>query len=119
MVNRLCHFEIGTRDIESARKFYTTVFDWKIETDPNSDYTMIETGEEPKGGLLKPPPEIPLGITSYIQVENVEQTLEKIKDAGGAVIKPKEEIPNMGWYALFMDPDMNMLGIFEALKKKP
>jgi predicted enzyme related to lactoylglutathione lyase len=117
MANKLTHFEIGTRDIEKAKKFYTSIFDWKVDVDPKTNYGMIDTGEDPSGGLFQSPPEIPLGVTSYILVDSIEKTLEKVQGEGGKVIKPKEEIPEMGWFALFMDPEDNVLGIYEALKK--
>lgn len=103
--------------MENAKKFYTSVFDWKVDVDPKTNYGMINTGEEPGGGLFQAPPEIPLGVTSYVLVESIEETLEKVKNNGGRIIKPKEEIPGMGWYALFMDPEENVLGIFESMRK--
>ncbi|UCH89379.1 MAG: VOC family protein [Thermoplasmata archaeon] len=103
--------------MEKSKKFYTSVFDWKINVDPKMNYGMIDTGEEPGGGLFQAPPEIPLGVTSYILVDSIEGTLEKIQSEGGKVIKPKSEIPGMGWFALFMDPEENVLGIYETMKK--
>jgi len=38
------HFEIPADDVERAKKFYSTLFGWKIEKPPGEmDYWMIST----------------------------------------------------------------------------
>jgi predicted enzyme related to lactoylglutathione lyase len=33
--------------------------------------------------------------------------------AGGRVIVPRTEIPNLGFFAMFLDSENNMFGLFE------
>jgi len=117
MGNEICHFEIGSRNLQKAKEFYTSLFDWEIEVDPRTNYAIIHTGKDPDGGLFSAPPEIPLGVNIYIAVDAVEYTLKKVEEFGGKVIKPRTEVDGMGWFALFQDPENNVIGIWEALKK--
>ncbi|MBI4701545.1 MAG: VOC family protein [Deltaproteobacteria bacterium] len=116
--NPLCHFELMALDVEKAKKFYGAVFDWRFESMPGMDYTAVKTGAAPEGGLMLKPKEAPVpSLGVYFLVENIEQTLEKVQKANGRVIKPRTPIPEMGAWAMFMDPDGICVGIFEAPRK--
>ena len=118
MGNPICWFEIGTRDIKKSKKFYDAVFDWGLKTDPNfPDMEMIDTGAPLSGAIFKGPPEMPLGVSVYFQVDSIIETLTKVEEAGGMVIMPKTEIPMVGWFGLFKDPEGVMVSIFEPNKE--
>ena len=53
-------------------------------------------------------------VTNYITVSSVDEYTSKLERAGGKVIIPKTEIPNMGFYAVFLDTENNMFGLYEA-----
>jgi predicted enzyme related to lactoylglutathione lyase len=120
------HFEIPADDVERASKFYTGVFEWKMQKlanpeDPSKDYWFFDTKDENGnkgigGGLMKrQAPEH--SVTNYITVPSIEDYASKIEEAGGKVIMPKTEIPEMGFILVFLDTENNMFGLYEALKK--
>ncbi|MBN1344605.1 MAG: VOC family protein [Phycisphaerae bacterium] len=115
MANPLCHFEFLTNDPEKCKAFYSKVFDWEFQTPPgHPHYTLIATGSEPGGGMMKKPDECPaptVGI--YIAVDNVEETLAKVTGAGGRVVMPKTPIPGVGAIAVFIDPENIGIGILQ------
>jgi len=114
MANPICWFEIATRDIEKSKKFYDSVFDWELKKDENfPDMEMIETGERPSGAIFKGPPEMPLALSVYFQVTDVNETLKKVEDAGGRIIMPRTDIPSVGWFAVFLDIEGVAISIFE------
>ena len=119
MGNPLCHFELMVGDVEKAKEFYGKIFDWEFKTDEAMpEYTMIDTGTEPGGGLMKKPGEAPhFALSQYFLVDSIEETLGKVEGAGGKTGVPKMEIPNVGWWALFLDPDGIPVGIFESANK--
>jgi predicted enzyme related to lactoylglutathione lyase len=120
MANPLCHFEFMVSDVEKAKTFYSRVFDWKFGdmSLPGTQYLSIDTGTPPGGGMMKKPDTAPMfGLSSYFFVDNIDETLKKVTAAGGRVQMPKMEIPTIGWWALFMDPDGIPVVIFEALAK--
>ena len=75
--------------------------------------TMIDAGADPKGGMMKKPDQAPHpSLNVYFVVKDVDDTLEKVQAAGGCVIIGKTEI-EVGWWAMFMDPDNIPVGIFQ------
>ena len=116
MPNPICHFELLVPDPERAKSFYGQVFDWQFESTPGSDYQLIQTGKPPSGGLMRKPEGMPVEavLQVYVAVESVEETLKKAEAAGARVIVSKTEVPNMGWFAVFQDPQGIVLGIFEV-----
>jgi predicted enzyme related to lactoylglutathione lyase len=59
------------------------------------------------------------GITFYIQVENLEATLEKIEAHGGFVAVSPKEAPSYGFrFAMFKDPESNLIGIAEVVAQE-
>jgi predicted enzyme related to lactoylglutathione lyase len=117
MGNHLCHFEIQASDVAKMKEFYSKVFDWEFE-EAMEGYTMIKTGKEPGGGLMAVPEGAPgPSFQAYFFVDSVDETLEKVKDAGGQVLVPKTPIPDIGFFAFFMGPDDVGVGIYESAKK--
>ncbi|TLZ79163.1 MAG: hypothetical protein E6K05_08985 [Methanobacteriota archaeon] len=57
---------------------------------------------------------LPAGVLDYVLTEDIENTLRKITSSGGAVTMPKQEIPGMGWFAVFQDPTGITLALYEA-----
>lgn len=39
--------------------------------------------------------------------------LKKIENNGGTILAPKSAIPGVGWFAMFKDPEGNVLGIMQ------
>ena len=51
----------------------------------------------------------------YVGVSSVDETLKKVKAAGGKVVTPKTPIPGMGAYARVADTEGNVVGLFEGM----
>ncbi len=114
MPNHLCHFEIMTRDTEKAKAFYGTLFDWKFDDATMPGYTLINAGVDPSGGLFKSPSSAHGScVNVYIQVQDIDGTLKKVRDLGGKVIVEKTAIPNTGHFAMFTDPEGITVGIMQ------
>ncbi len=117
------HFEIPSDDVERAQKFYDNVFGWSMQKwsnpeNPQKDYWMFETTDENgnkglSGGLMKrQAPEHTM--TNYITVPSIDEYIPKIEQAGGKIMIPKTEIPDMGFFAIFIDTENNQFGLFEV-----
>jgi len=119
MAETICHFELMSNDPAKSRAFYSQIFNWKFKDEPQmGGYTMIDTGGEPGGGLFAKPAEVPKpSMNIYIQVQSIEETLGKVRRAGGKIISEKTQIPNIGYWAMFLDPDEICVGIFEPLPR--
>jgi predicted enzyme related to lactoylglutathione lyase len=55
-------------------------------------------------------------VTNYITVSAIDEYTSKLEQAGGKLIIPKTKIPDMGFYAVFLDSENNMFGLYESNK---
>ena len=56
-------------------------------------------------------------VTNYILVESVDEYSKKIEALGGEIIVPKMEVPNMGFWAMAIDPEGNHFAVWEEIQK--
>lgn len=123
MDHTIVHFEIPAEDVEKLKKFYSAVFGWKIEKAVGPmEYWLIQTVPVDEkmtplrpgvnGGLYKKDrPE--LKPVNYFSVENIDQFIDKIKKLGGKIISPKQQVQNVGWIAVAVDPEGNQFAIMQ------
>jgi predicted enzyme related to lactoylglutathione lyase len=118
MANHICYFEFMVSDTAKSKQFYGKVFEWKFSEMPGwPGYVSVDTGKEPAGGIMKKPEQAPMySLSPYFYVESIDATLGKVKAAGGRVQMPRTEIPGIGWWALFFDPDGIPVMIYEPKK---
>ena len=116
MAHPVVHFEIAGKDGKKLQEFYGRLFDWKIEVDPALDYGMVDTGGEGgiNGGIFQAPGETPPYLTFYVQVDDLQAYLDKAVSLGGSVMVPPTPIPNIGAFAMFHDPEGNLVGLFKG-----
>jgi uncharacterized protein len=108
------HWEINARDARRLQKFYAGLFDWTIDTDNPLRYGMVLTkaGTGINGGIGQNDPFTPApGVTFYVQVHDPEAALDRAVSLGAKVITPVTEIPDMVTFALFQDPEGNVIGL--------
>jgi uncharacterized protein len=55
-------------------------------------------------------------VTNYILVNSIDEYISKINKSGGRVTVQKTEIPNLGFYEMFLDSENNLFGLFEKRK---
>ena len=116
------HFEMPAEDTERVRKFYENAFGWQTSLlGPEAgDFLLaftIETDEEtrmPKkrgainGGFYKKTePDQRTRLT--ILVEDIQEAIKKVESAGGTLVGEVQEMPGVGLFALFTDPEGNLL----------
>ena len=113
--NSIQHIEWTTRDPGRLRSFFERLFDWQFR-EAMPGYTMIDG----VGGIFDAPdPQMPLGVTPYVNVTDLVEKERRITAAGGRIHKSKQEIPGMGWFTIFSDPDGNMLALWQPAAKPP
>lgn len=115
-----CWQELGTGDTQKARDFYTTLFGWGTEAFPGPiEYTIFKNGDRGVAGMYKLTPEmgaIPPHWLTYFAVEDCDATVQKATELGGSVMKPAEDIPGVGRFAILQDQAM---AVFAVLKPVP
>lgn len=116
MSNRVTYFEIPSANPDAARRFYEQTFGWHFEQWGSQPYWFAHTGDDKErginGAVMKEiGPQQP--VINTITVNDIENAIRNIEDAGGKIIKTKKAIPAVGWLAFFTDPDDNIFGILQ------
>jgi uncharacterized protein len=131
-MNPVVHFELPADDQKGLADFYASVFGWEFnQLGPEmGNYTVVMTAESdengPKklgiinGGIYKKTPEMgSMHPSVVIAVEDVDEHLKKIEAAGGTTHGKPMEIPGVGTYAMFTDPQGNMLSVLKPIRYMP
>lgn len=123
MSGRVVHFEVPADDQDRARNFYSSAFGWKLNPMPEMDYTTVVTTSTDEQGMPSEPGAINGGLFGRygeltnpvitVDVDDIDATLEKIGTLGGTTVTPKQEIPDMGFYAYFRDSEGNLMGLWQ------
>lgn len=114
----IVHFEIPVDDLKRAKKFYSKLFEWEMKDYPKMDYTSVMTNGKKAvhGGMMKrqhPKQQ----IMNYIDVKGLSDYVKKVVKLGGKVMMDKMAIPGVGYFAVCMDTESNVFGLFENDKK--
>jgi uncharacterized protein len=114
MGNPFVHVELLTNDVAEAGKFYTALFDWKLEEVPGMDYTLIKVGEGTGGGMMKNPmPGVHSSWLAYVLVADAVAATEKARSLGAKICKEVTEIPGIGWFSVITDPTGATLALWQ------
>jgi hypothetical protein len=119
---RFVWHEQVSSDPAQAQGFYTQLFGWSTEVfEPGEvDYVMIAAGGQTHGGFGRamegaPPPH----WLSHVAVDDLDETIERVQEAGGKVAAGPFEMSEVGRMAIVADPQGAFLGIFQAEGEQP
>ncbi len=118
--NPIAWVEIPVNDMARAKKFYETVFNYKIEL---VNFGGLEMGWFPNAGeahgatgtLIRQESYIPShqGTLVYFHSEDVQNELLRIEEAGGKIIQPKTQISEEhGYMGVFEDTEGNRVALY-------
>jgi uncharacterized protein len=120
-MNAIVWNEIYVQDMERAKRFYETVFKFKLQKleSPGDEFEMwafpMEMNQAGASGALVKmegvPAPVGLGTVPYFHCDEVNTELGRVKSAGGKIFKPKMSIGQYGSIALVYDTEGNMIGL--------
>ena len=109
----IAHVEIPSTNLERSSEFYNKVFGWEFKPFGNG-YLLFNNHQGIMAGLRKVEQVLKGDCTVFhVNIDNIEQMLEKVKASGGHIKTGKTTIPAMGWYAVLLDPDGNSVGLYQ------
>ncbi len=123
MKNAVNWFEIYVSDFNRAMKFYTEVFKYKLtelpmgnDNHPEMKYAIFNghaNGEGSDGALVKINQVQPGGggTLVYFNTEEINDELSRVQEAGGKIIRSKQNIGDYGFIALVEDSEGNLIGM--------
>jgi predicted enzyme related to lactoylglutathione lyase len=121
MSNRVVHFEIPGTEPEKLTKFYGDLFGWTFQKAPipGMEYWLCNTGADGPGingaVMQRMSPSQP--VTNYVEVANVDAALASATKLGATVALPKQTVPETGYVAAIIDPQGNICGLWEPMKR--
>ena len=105
--NTLCWAELMTSNVDAAGKYYINLLGWQAENVPQMSYTLFKVaGQNASGMMALPPPmaRMPSHWMIYFAVDSCDETVKKVASLGGKVLAPATDIPTIGRFAVFQDP---------------
>jgi predicted enzyme related to lactoylglutathione lyase len=118
--------ELVTSDPAAAARFYSAVFGWQprpVDMGGGMTYTLLDrpgmknAKGDPisAGGVMKSPPGVPYSFwLPYVHVDNTDALCEKAKRLGAKVTVPPTDIPNVGRFACWMDPQQASIAVLQS-----
>jgi hypothetical protein len=118
--------ELLTTDPTAASSFYAAVFGWEpqaMDMGPSGTYTLFNRpgvkdargDQAAAGGMIKSPPGIPHSFwMPYVQVESTDALSERAPRLGATITVPPTDIPNIGRFACFLDPQEAAIAIIQT-----
>lgn len=113
-------YELMTPDAEGSKAFYDKVVGWNMQTTHGGGEDGNAPGETPYGFILNPDGSMTGGILhldnemqahgarpcwmGYICVDNVDQMVKDIEEAGGKTVMPPRDVDMAGRIAMASDP---------------
>ena len=111
----ITHIDIPVTDLGRATAFYQAMFGWQIAEAPGFEgYPMWQAPNTISGGGLAQRSEGFTQPRSYVEVDSIDAALARVTELGGSVAQPKEAIDATSWWAIVVDPDGNVVGLFEG-----
>lgn len=129
-MNSVIHFEMPAEDRNRMSDFYASVFGWQTQMlGPDmGDYVLVTTTETDENGMVKTPGAINGGFykkadsmpvkypSVVIGVEDINASIQKVKEAGGKVFGEPQEIPGVGDFVYFEDTEGNIISILQPVQ---
>jgi predicted enzyme related to lactoylglutathione lyase len=114
MAQRIGHFEIGAAEFDGLIEFYRELFGWQVQKVADG-YAMVDTraGGGLGGGIGRSSDGTPW-VSFYVGVNDLKATLRRAESLGGATALDVTVIPDMMSFAMFRDPDGNLVGLVES-----
>jgi uncharacterized protein len=115
-MTRPVHFEILSENPERLVDFYREALGWEAATwNGPQKYWLVTTGPESapgiNGGIMHK--HFPQTVINTVGVESLEDTLARVKTAGGSLVLGPHDIPGVGRHAYCADPDGTLFGLLQ------
>ena len=129
-MNPVVHFEMPAENRKRMAEFYSKTFGWQTQQlgSEMGEYVVVSTTESGDDGRPKMTGAINGGFyqktddlntqhpSLVIAVDDVSESIKKIKSGGGTVLGEPMDIPGVGKYISFIDTEGNRLSILQPLQ---
>lgn len=112
--------DLGSQDAEASRAFYSKLFGWRIDVNPDPQYggygrAQLD-GQDVAGIGPGQSPDQPTAWSFYVGTEDASETARTVEAAGGKVIAPTFDVGDQGRMAVFQDPVGAFISVWEPTR---
>ncbi|MCE8425580.1 MAG: VOC family protein [Candidatus Methanoperedens sp.] len=125
------HFEMPAEDRKRMSEFYRKAFGWQTnQLGPEmGEYVLVTTTEVDEKMMPKKPGAINGGFfqkseelasqypSVVIQVDDIKESMKKVREAGGKVLGEAMEILNVGLIVSFFDTEGNRVSMLQPFSR--
>ena len=120
-MGRIIHLEIVAADHDRAAEFYSKVFGWQVTPAPVPEgYLLADTGEgEGIDGAIMSSRYQTQPTIAWIDVDDIETTLDTARGAGGEPVGEVQELPGVGRLCYLRDTEGVLIGLRQRSSANP
>lgn len=128
-MNPVVHFEMPAEDRKRMSAFYAKAFGWETQQlgEDMGNYVVAMTTESDdkgpitpgaiNGGFYQKTDDMPAQFPSVvINVDDIEEHIRIVKEAGGKVLGEPMDIPGVGKYVSFIDTEGNRVSMMQSIQ---
>ena len=116
--NRPAWVDIASQDPAATRDFYSKLFGWDIQVDPDPQYggygMAVDAGVGVAGIGPKMDPNTPTAWLLYIGSDDIEGLAQRVTAGGGKVVMAPFQVGAVGKMAVFQDPTGAFISSWQA-----
>ena len=108
--------ELTTQDETTAIAFYEKVFGFDHDAMEMGDgtYFVLRLASKGRAGVMKAPDaSVPTMWTPYVCVDDADARAARARELGATLVVPPADIPDVGRFAVFLDPQGAALAILK------
>jgi predicted enzyme related to lactoylglutathione lyase len=116
-VNKPVWVDLSSADPAGARDFYSRVFGWQIEVNPDPQYGGYAlarvNGNDVAGIGPKQSAEAPSAWMVYVGTNDADEVARRVAEAGGQVVMPPMSVGDQGRMGVFRDPAGAFISVWQ------
>ncbi len=108
--------ELHSTNLDADLAWLTSTFGFEMEPMemPTGPYMILKSNGEPRGGAMNAMMEgAPSMWLTWIEVTDLDATLERVASGGGNALGPVMEVPNVGRMSVIQDPTGGVVGVIK------
>jgi len=117
-----CWVELGTTDVEAAKKFYAGLFDWETADTSAGEagvYTLLQMRGRDVGGLYalqkgQRDQGVPPHWLAYVAVASADEATRKATSLGGGSLMGPLDVVDFGRMSVLQDPTGATFAVWQA-----
>ena len=116
MGNPVMQFQILSKTPDETARFYSELFEWKINANNAMGYRQIDTGSQHgiHGGIWPAPPQAPNRVQFFVAVADVTSSVKKAEALGATVLIPPTTLPEGEEMAVMHDPQGMSFAVYRV-----